>query len=58
MWGRDDNSKEAHKHLSDEEVYKAKTNDPYCLERTIFTDTETLEYFFNKDTKFADFICC
>ena len=41
MWGREDNSKEARKHLSDEEVSEAETSD----------------YFFNKDPTFTDFIC-
>ena len=52
--------------MSDEEVYDEVTNDPFTLESTIFSALNTLrargdlfvdnlEYFFNKDTKFARF---
>ena len=58
--------KEAHKQLSDEEVYEQVTNDPSSLESTIFNalnkinaggdlSADSLEYFFNKDPKFARF---
>ena len=52
--------------MSDEEVYEEVTNDPSTLESTIFTalnkirargdlSADNLEYFFNKDPKFARF---
>ena len=52
--------------MSDEEVYEEVTNDPSILESTIFTalnkirargdlSADNLEYFFNKDPKFARF---
>ena len=55
-----------HKQLADEEVYEQVTNDSSTLESTIFTalnkirarkdlSAENLEYFFNKDPKFARF---
>ena len=37
VWDREDYLKEAHKQLSDEEVYEEVTNDPFTLESTIFT---------------------
>ena len=37
VWDREDYLKEAHKQLSDEEVYEEVTNDPSALESTIFT---------------------
>ena len=37
VWDREDYLKEAHKQLSDEEVYEEVTNDPSTLESTIFT---------------------
>ena len=54
------------KQLSDEDVYEEVTNDPSTLESTIFTalnkmraggdlSADNLEYFFNKDPKFAKF---
>ena len=63
---REDYLKEAHKQLSDEYVYEEVTNDPSTLENTIFTalnkirargnlSADNLEYFFNKDPKFARF---
>ena len=66
VWDREDCLKEAHKQLSDEEVYEEVTNDPSTLESTIFTalnkirargdlSADNLEYFFNKDPKFARF---
>ena len=66
VWDREDYLKEAHKQLSDEEVYQEVTNDPYTLESTIFTaldkikargdlSADNLEYFFNKDPKFPRF---
>ena len=66
VWDREDYLKEAHKQLSDEEVYEEVTNDPSTLESTIFTalnkirargdlSADNLEYFFNKDPKFAKF---
>ena len=66
VWDREDYLKEAHKQLSDEEVYEEVTNDPSSLESTIFTalnkirargdlSADNLEYFFNKDPKFARF---
>ena len=66
VWYREDYLKEAHKQLSDEEVYEEVTNDPSTLESTIFTalnkirargdlSADNLEYFFNKDPKFARF---
>ena len=66
VWEREDFLKEAHKQLSDEEVYEEVTNDPSTLEGTIFTalnqirargdlPADNLEYFFNKDPKFARF---
>ena len=66
VWDREDYLKEAHKQLSDEEVYEEVTNDPSTLESTIFTAlnkirargdlcADNLEYFFNKDPKFARF---
>ena len=56
--------KEAHKQFSHEEVYEEVPNDPSALESTIFTtlskvrarwdvSADNLEYFFNKDPKFA-----
>ena len=62
----EDYLKEAHKQLSDEEVYEEVTNDPFTLESTIFTalseirargdlSADNLEYFFYKDPKFARF---
>ena len=52
--------------MSDEEVYEEVTNDPSTLESTIFNalneirargdlSADNLEYFFNKDPKFARF---
>ena len=66
VWDREDYLKEAHKQLSDEEIYEEVTNDPYTLGNTIFTvlnkirvrgdlSANSLEYFFNKDPKFAIF---
>ena len=66
VWDREDNLKEVHKQLSDEEVYEEVTNDPFTLESTIFIalnkirtigdlSTDNLEYFLNKDPKFARF---
>ena len=63
---REDYLKEAHKQLSDKEVYKEVTNDLSILESTIFNalnkirargdlSADNLEYFFNKDPKFARF---
>ena len=63
---REDYLKEAHNQLSDEEVYEEVTNDPSTLESTIFNalnkirargdlSADNLEYFFNKDPKFARF---
>ena len=57
VWDREDYLKEAHKQLSDEEVYEEVTNDPSTLESTIFNalnkirargdlSAENLEYFF------------
>ena len=37
VWDREDYLKEAHKQLSDEEVYEEVTNDPTTLETTILT---------------------
>ena len=62
VWDRE----EAHKQLSDEEVYEDVTNDPSALESTIFIalikirargdfSADTAEYFFNNDPKFARF---
>ena len=67
VWDREDYLKGAHKQLSDEEVYEEVTNDPSTLESTIFNalnkigatgdlPADNLEYFFNKDPKFARFI--
>ena len=64
VWDSEAYSKEAHKQLSDEEVYEEVTNDPSTLESTIFTalnkirargdlSADNLECFFNKDPKFA-----
>ena len=64
VWDREDYLKEAHKQLSDEEVYEEVTNDPSTLENTIFNalnkirargdlSPDNFEYFFNKDPKFA-----
>ena len=66
VWDREDYLKEVHKQLSDEEVYEEVTNDSSTLESTIFTalnkirdrgdlSVDNLEYFFNKDPKFARF---
>ena len=66
VWDREDYLKEAHKQLSDEEVCEEVTNDPSTLESTIFTvlnkirargdlSADNLEYFLNKDPKFARF---
>ena len=66
VWDREDYLKEAHKQLSDEEVYEEVTNDASTLENTIFTalnkirargdlSADNLDYFFNKDPKFARF---
>ena len=66
VWDREDYLKEVHKQLADEEVYEEVTNDPSTLESTIFTalnkirgrgdlSADNLEYFFNKDPKFARF---
>ena len=66
VWDREDYLKKAHKQFSDEEVYEEVTNDPSMLESTIFTalnkirarwdlSADNLEYFFNKDPKFARF---
>ena len=66
VWDREDYLKEAHKQLSDEEVYEEVTNDPSTLESTIFTalnktrargdlSADNLEYFLNKDPKFPRF---
>ena len=66
VWDREDYLKEAHKHMSDEEVYEEVINDPCTLESTIFTalnkirargdlPADNLEYFFNKYPKFARF---
>ena len=68
VWDREDYLKEAHKQLSDEEIYEEATNDPSTVESTIFTalnkirargdlSADNLEYFFNKDPKSASFIC-
>ena len=57
VWDREDYLKEAHKQLSDEEVYEEVTNDPSILGSTIFNalnkirargdlSPENLEYFF------------
>ena len=65
VWDRKDYLKE-HKQFSDEEVCEEVTNDPTALESTIFTalnkirargdlSADNLEYFFNKDPKFARF---
>ena len=67
VWDREDYLKEAHKQLSDEEIYEEATNDPSTVESTIFTalnkirargdlSADNLEYFFNKDPKSASFI--
>ena len=66
VWDREDYLKEVHKQLSDEEVCEEVTNDHSTLRRIIFLplnkliargdlSTDTLEYFFNKDPKFARF---
>ena len=66
VWNREVYLKEAHKQLSDEEVYVEVTNDPSTIESTIFIalnkiraredlSADNLEYFFNKDLKFARF---
>ena len=66
VWDREDYLKEPHKQLSDEEVYEEVSNDPSSLESTIFTAVnkirtsgdlfaDNLEYFLNKDPKFARF---
>ena len=66
VWDRENYLKEAHKQLPDEEVYEEVTNDPSTLESTIFNalnkirargdlSADNLEYFFNKDPKFARF---
>ena len=66
VWDREDYLKEAHKQLSDEEVYEEVTNDPSTLESTNFTalnkirarghlSAGNLKYFFSKDPKFARF---
>ena len=66
VWYREDYLKEAHKQLSDEEVHEEVTNDPSTLESTIFNavnkirargdlSVDNLEYFFNKDPRFARF---
>ena len=55
-----------HKHFSDQVVYEEVINDPSTLESNIFTPLNkvrpsgdlsavTLEYFFNKDPKYARF---
>ena len=57
VWDREDYLEEAHKQLSDEEVYEEVTNDPSTLESTIFNalnkirargdlSAENLGYFF------------
>ena len=66
VWDREDYLKEAHKQLSDKELYEEVTNDPSILESTTFNalnkirirgdlSADNLEYFFNKDPKFARF---
>ena len=66
VWDREDYLKEEHKQLSDEEVYEEVTNDLSTLKNTIFNalnkirargdlSADNLEYFFNKDPKFARF---
>ena len=66
VWDREDYLKEALKELSDKQVCEEVTNDPSTLESTIFTalnkirargdlSADNLEYFFNKDPKFAIF---
>ena len=63
---REDYLKEAHTQLSDEEVYQEVTNYHSTLRRIIFLplykirargdlSADNLEYFFNKDPKFARF---
>ena len=65
-WDRETFLKEAHKQLSDEEVYEEVTNDPSTLESTFLTalsktrvrgdlSADTSEYFFNKNPKFSRF---
>ena len=65
VWDREDYLKEAHKQVSDEEVYEEVTNDPSSPESTIVTalnkirtrsdlSADTLEYFFNEDPKFIN----
>ena len=67
VWDREDYLKEAHKQLSDEEVYEEVTNDPFTLEGTIFItlnkirtrgdlSTDNLEYFSIRIPNFLDFI--
>ena len=52
--------------MSDEEFYEEVNNDPFTLERAIFNvlnrirargdlSADNLQYFFNKDPKFARF---
>ena len=66
LWDRDDYLKEVHNQLLDEEVYEEVTNDPSTLESNFFTAlnrirtrsdlyADNLEYFSNKDPKFAGF---
>ena len=68
VWDGENYLKEAHKQLSNEEVYGLLevTNDPSTLKSTIFTalnkirargdlSADTLEYFLNKDPNFARF---
>ena len=62
VWDREGYLEEAHKQLSDKEVYEEVTNDPSTLESRIFTalnkirdrgdlPADSFEYFFSKDPK-------
>ena len=66
VWDREDYLKEAHKQLPDEEVFEDVNNDHSTIESTTFTaqnkitargdlSADNLEYFFNRDPKFARF---
>ena len=66
IWDIEDYLKEAHRQFSNEEVYEEVKNDPSTFESTIFTalnkirdrgdlSADNLQYFFNKDPKFARF---
>ena len=68
IWDREDYLKEAHKQLSDEEVYEEVTNDPSTLESTIFAalnkirargdlSADNLEYFSIRILNLLDSIC-